>query len=1146
MTTIYRDIGFVHLHVHSAYSLLEGALRIPQLADLAKADAMPALAITDTNNLFGALEFSEKLAGSGIQPIIGMQLNVDFGDVATNPMRPTSGRDSSGRVILLAMDATGYQHLMQLTSAGFIETDPAEDIHVCLDLLKTKSAGLICLSGGPDGPIDRALSQSNPDLAGRRFEQLSATFGNRFYVELQRHDIASERANEPALLDLAYRHGVGIVATNQALFASADDHEAHDALLAIAEGRLLSDEQRNKRTPGHTFKTRREMQALFADLPEALANTIEIAMRCHYRPKALKTPVLPRFSVEGDEGEELRAQAHKGLAERMARLPLAPGFDADAYRARLDFEISVITKMQFPGYFLIVAEFIGWAKSKGIPVGPGRGSGAGSLVAYALGITDVDPLRFNLLFERFLNPDRVSMPDFDIDFCQDRRDEVIRHVQERYGYDRVAQIITFGTLQARGVMRDVGRVLEMPYGQVDRLTKLVPAVPGKPVTLADALKDEPRLRNEAREDQRVGLMLEIAQKLEGLNRHASTHAAGIVISERALTEMVPLYRDPKSDMPVTQFNMKWVEQAGLVKFDFLGLKTLSVLQRAVDLVSRRGVSIDLLAIPLDDAPTYAMLSRAESVGIFQLESAGMRRALIEMKPDRFEDIIALVALYRPGPMANIPVYCDCKHGRSEPNYIHPDIKAVLEETYGVIVYQEQVMQIAQLLSGYSLGEADLLRRAMGKKIRAEMDQQSSRFVDGCTSRGIVEDKAREIFALLEKFADYGFNKSHAAAYALIAYQTAFMKAHHPVEFLAASMDYDLSNTEKLVEFRREAQRMGIPVQAPSVQRSGERFGVDDGAVCYALSAIKGVGVEAARHIATLRQEGGPFRSLNDFASRIDPRLLNRKTLETLAASGAMEELHANRAALVAGSDAIMAIAQENQRSKVDGQVGLFGMGDDATGLQLPKTQNWAAMERLQREFSAIGFFLSGHPLDEYAAALGRLRISTHAEFMRTARVGESVSGRLAATVIDKQERKTKKGTRMGILSLSDQSGQYEAVIFAERLNDYGDLLKPGTAVVIGVVANMEEEGARLIVQTVEPLAEIAQRVSKGVRIFIRDEAPVDGLKGRLIRKGEGEVTIVVMAPKEEVSLQLPGRFDVSPAVVAALKSIQGVVAVESV
>src|SRR5579885_3298586 len=612
---------------------------------------------------------------------------------------------------------------MRLSSRAFLDSPPNEKPALKLAWLDGLTDGIICLTGGPGGPLDMAIAAGQGHLAGSRLEALRSLFGDRLYVELQRHGTAAERRAEPVLIDLAYGKGVPLVATNEPFFATAADYEAHDALICIAEGRLI------------------------ADLPEALASTVEIAERSSFRPRTHQ-PILPRFAADRDEAAELRKRAEEGLTQRLTTAGVAPGHTEDEYRERLDFELDVIARMKYPGYFLIVSDFIQHAKSQGIPVGPGRGSGAGSLVSYALTITDLDPIRFGLLFERFLNPERVSMPDFDVDFCQDRRDEVIRYVQERYGREQVAQIITFGSLQARGVMRDVGRVLEMPYGQVDRLCKLIPINPAHPVTLKQAIEDEPRLQEAQKEDARVKRAFDIALKLEGLYRHASTHAAGIVIGDRPLAELVPLYRDPKSDMPATQFNMKWVEQAGLVKFDFLGLKTLTVIETAVNLLRKRGVVIDIQKIPLDDKATYELLARAEAVGVFQLESAGMRKAIIEMRPDRFEDIIALVALYRPGPMANIPTYNARKHGYEKPDYIHPKLEEVLKETFGVIVYQEQVMQAAQLLAGYSLGEADLLRRAMGKKIRKEMQAQRERFVTGATERGVRRDQADAIFDLL--------------------------------------------------------------------------------------------------------------------------------------------------------------------------------------------------------------------------------------------------------------------------------------------------------------------------------------------------------------------------------------------------------------
>ncbi len=839
------NAGFVHLHVHSAYSLLKGSIKIAKLGELAKADRQPALALTDTDNMFGALEFSDKMAGYGIQPIIGLELAVDFGDQDPNARNALAAAPS--RIVLLAARERGYRSLMQLNSRAFLETPVHQSPHIKFEWLEGCAEDVIALTGGPDGPISLALAGDHASLAASRCDRLAGLFGDRLYVELQRHGIDKERRVEAGLIDLAYSRGLPLVATNEPYFAATDDYEAHDALLCIAGGRLIAETERDQLTPDHRFKSRAEMAVLFADVPEALASTVEIAERCSFRPLTRK-PILPRFTVGAtansadavsEEAAELRRQAEEGLTNRLRVHGLSQGTTEEEYRARLAFELDVITRMQYPGYFLIVADFIKWAKAQGIPVGPGRGSGAGSLVAYALTITDLDPIRFGLLFERFLNPERVSMPDFDIDFCQDRRGEVIDYVQQRYGRDQVAQIITFGTLQARGVLRDVGRVLQMPYGQVDKLTKLVPQNPAAPVTLAAAIASEPKLQAFRDEDPVVARAFDIAQRLEGLTRHASTHAAGIVIGDRPLSELVPLYRDPKSDMPVTQFNMKWVEPAGLVKFDFLGLKTLTVLDVAVKLLKQRVVEVDLTTLPLDDAKSYQMLAKGDVVGVFQVESQGMRRALVDMRPDRFEDIIALVALYRPGPMANIPTYCARKHGDEEPEYLHPVLEPILKETFGVIIYQEQVMQIAQVMAGYSLGDADLLRRAMGKKIRAEMEKQRAVFVAGAVKNNVPKGQADTIFELLAKFADYGFNKSHAAAYALVSYHTAYMKAHYPVEFIAASMTLDLNNTDKLSEFRAEAQRLGIKVEAPSINRSGPTFEVADGTIYYALAALEG-------------------------------------------------------------------------------------------------------------------------------------------------------------------------------------------------------------------------------------------------------------------------------------------------------------------
>ncbi|WP_346896527.1 DNA polymerase III subunit alpha [uncultured Roseibium sp.] len=1141
-------VGYVHLRVHSALSLLEGALPIKKLLDLAKADEQPALAITDTGNLFGAQEFSAKAWGAGIQPIIGCQLSIDFKDGADGGRR---GEPPLSNVILLAMDETGYGNLMELSSRAFLDTETGLIPHVTGEYLEEKSGGLILLTGGSLGPIGKMLTSGQKDLARARLVRLSEAFKGRCYVELQRHGTEEERRTESAFLDLAYELGLPLVATNEAFFPKREDYEAHDALICIAEGRVIIEEDRRRLTPEHYFKSRAEMTELFSDLPEALASTVEIAQRCSYRP-VRRDPILPRFAgadadpeeAEQAEAEELKRQAREGLIARLEAHGLAPELEEKDYWDRLDYELGIIERMKFPGYFLIVADFIKWAKAQDIPVGPGRGSGAGSLVAWSLTITDLDPMRFSLLFERFLNPERVSMPDFDIDFCQSRREEVIRYVQEKYGRKQVAQIITFGSLQARAVLRDVGRVLQMPYGQVDRLCKLVPANPANPVTLAQAIDDEPRLREAAKEEEIVDKLLIMAQKLEGLYRHASTHAAGVVIGDRPLEQLVPLYRDPRSDMPVAQFNMKMVEDAGLVKFDFLGLKTLTVIDTAVKLIERRGVNVDVAALPIDDEKTYQLLAKGETFGVFQLESQGMRRAIAGMKPDRFEDIIALVALYRPGPMENIPVYNAVKHGEQEPDCLHPLLEPILMETNGIIVYQEQVMQIAQVLSGYSLGEADLLRRAMGKKIAAEMEVQRARFVDGAVERGIKKGQAGTIFDLVAKFANYGFNKSHAAAYALVSYHTAWLKANYPVEFMAASMTLDLGNTDKLGDFRQEARRMGIEIVPPTINRSMVHFDVDDGKIVYAMGAIKGVGEHAVEHIVDVRGDT-PFASLGDFARRISPKYLNKRTLENLVAAGAFDELEPNRARVLEGLDRIMGLAQRTEENKSLGQDELFGSSDGEEPLQLPDAAPWTGEEKLQREHTAIGFYLSAHPLDDFGPLMEKMRVQPWAKFAEAVKKGAS-AGRLAGTVLSKQERKTRTGSRMGIVRLSDATGQYEGLLFKEKLEQFRDQLEPGRSVILLVGADMRDDEPSIRIEQVDPIEKVVTRLQKSMRVFLRDERPVESLRRHLQVRGEGEVTVVVLLDNgtREVEVKLPGKFRLSPEIAGALKAVPGVTDVQ--
>ncbi len=1146
---------FVHLHVHSAFSLLESALPLKKVMDLAIADNQPALAITDRNNMFGALEFSEKASKDGLQPIMGCKLAISFQD--GNDHVPRSGHVEFPYLVFLAMNEEGFANLKKLVSSAHIGCDDGDLPNVSIDAIENLNAGLICLTAYSEGPINKLILEGRKDDAEMRLTKLSKIFDNRLYVELQRHG-NYDRKVENGLIDLAYKHDIGLVATNQPFFPKRDDFDAHDALICIAEGAVVNMDDRRKLTQDHYFKSQSEMMLLFKDLPEAIDNTLQISKRIAFR-ETTADPILPRFTESAEDAEpeaalkveyeELHRQAEAGLKERLESYPIAEGYTRKEYEDRLAFELNVIEQMGFPGYFLIVADFIKWAKEQGIPVGPGRGSGASSLVAWALTITDIDPMQFSLLFERFLNPDRVSMPDFDIDFCQERREEVIKYVQEKYGSDQVAQIITFGTLQARAVLRDVGRVLQMPYGQVDRLTKMVPNNPANPTTLVEAIEGEPRLQEAAKEEEIVATLFDISKRLEGLYRHASTHAAGIVIGDRKLDELVPLYRDPRSEMPVTQYNMKWVEQAGLVKFDFLGLKTLTVLEKAVEFIAQSGVDVDLAHIPIDDAKSYEMLTRGETVGVFQLESQGMRKALIGMRPDCFEDIIALVALYRPGPMDNIPTYNARKHGEEVPDYYHEKIEGVLKETYGVIIYQEQVMQIAQILSGYSLGEADLLRRAMGKKIASEMEAQRVRFVEGAVERDLKKGEANIIFDLLAKFANYGFNKSHAAAYALVSYQTAYLRCNYPVEYLAGSMQLDLGNTEKLSIFYQDAENQEIHVVPPSVQTSGVGFEVSDGKIFYALTAIKGVGEGAVQQIVAERRENGDYKSIEDFFSRIDIRQVNKRTLENLICAGAFDCFEYSRERMLAGLDRLVAHASRTAQDRETGQNDMFGeaAGGEAQKIEMPFCEAWSASEKLNREFGSVGFYLSAHPLDEYREILTKMRVQLYAEFETSVRNG-ATAGRLAGTVTGKQERKTRQGKAMGIIMISDPSGQYEAVIFEEALNRFRDDLQVGQSMILLVGADMRPEGVSVRIQSVESLEKAASREQRDLIIFLRDQSPVQTLSPLLAKRGNSRVSFVIVQQNgaREVEVQLKERYAVSSKLQSAMKAVPGVLDVELV
>ena len=877
--------------------------------------------------------------------------------------------------MLLAQDDRGYSNLCRLVSSAHLDRPIQEEPHVSFEALQGATDGLICLTAGGEGAIARLFADGQDGKSRTYADRLEALFPERLYVELSRRGDPVEEAAEAQLIELAYAFDLPLVATNPAQYAEPEFHAAHDAMLCIAASTYVENNDRQSSSSEAWLKPASAMEELFADLPEAISNTVVIAQRCGVAaPK--RNPILPRLS--NYEDETLKREAHAGLEARIAG---RAEDEKPTYRERLDFEIDVITRMGFAGYFLIVADFIKWAKSNDIPVGPGRGSGAGSVVAWALTITDLDPIELNLLFERFLNPERVSMPDFDIDFCETHRDKVISYVQAKYGRDRVAQIITFGRLKARAVLKDTGRVLQMSYGQVDRLAKLVPNHPTDPWTLQRAINGVTELEKEYRSDPDVRRLLDLAMKLEGLPRHSSTHAAGVVIGDRPLHELVPLYRDPRSDMPVTQFDMKYVEGAGLVKFDFLGLKTLSVLKEGQRLLAQRGVEVDFTSLPWDDPAVFELLQRGDTVGVFQLESEGMRRTLAAVRPTNFGDIIALVALYRPGPMDNIPLFGDRKNGRQVIAYPHPMLEDVLKETYGVIIYQEQVMEAAKVLAGYSLGEADLLRRAMGKKIQSEMNEQRARFIQGAAKNDIAPANANELFDLIDKFAGYGFNKSHAAAYALVAYHTAWLKAHHPAEFFAASMSFDIHQTDKLSLFVEDIRRSGVECLPPDVNASEAAFSVADGRVRYALGALKGVGEKAMEALVSEREANGPFKSLDDFAERIDPKLLNRRQIESLAAAGAFDRLHPDRPAVHAAAETILAHASSAHDQRTSGQGGLFG-GAAQSGIppiRLPRDARWTLAERMAAEREAFGFYFSAHPVDAQRHLLAAHNVRNFAE-----------------------------------------------------------------------------------------------------------------------------------------------------------------------
>jgi DNA polymerase III subunit alpha len=1138
---------FVPLRIFSSFTMLEGALDPKDIAKHAKRHGFPAAALTDRNGLHAAMAFSDAAMKAGVQPIIGAMLGV---------ARPPRGDAPPALdwLALYAQDEGGYRNLCELVSRAHLDRPIEQEPHVPFEALRGRTDGLICLTAGAEGALARLFAEEQAAAAIDYVDGLEGLFPGRLYVELSRRMNEVEARAEKHLIDLAYAHDLPLVATNPCCFGDAHFHAAHDAMLCIASSSYLDSDDRQKSSPDAWMKPLPEMQTLFEDLPEALANTVVVAQRCAVAAPQRK-PILPSLAGDRDaEAAKLREDAREGLEARLAKAGIADAEQRSTYADRLEFELDVIIQMGFPGYFLIVADFIKWAKANGIPVGPGRGSGAGSVVAWALTITDLDPIKLGLLFERFLNPERVSMPDFDIDFCETRREEVIRYVQQRYGTDRVAQIITFGRLKARAVLKDTGRVLQMSYGQVDRLAKLVPNHPTDPWTLERAINGVSELNAEYKNDREVKRLLDLAMKLEGFPRHSSTHAAGVVIGDRPLAELVPMYRDPRSDMPVTQFDMKYVEAAGLVKFDFLGLKTLSVLQKAVEMLAKRGVSVDLDALSWDDEEVYKLLQRGETVGVFQLESEGMRRTLAAVKPTSFGDIIALVSLYRPGPMDNIPLFGDRKNGRAEIAYPHPLLETILAETYGIFVYQEQVMQAAQVLAGYSLGGADLLRRAMGKKIKAEMDAQRAIFVEGCAkTNGIPADKANELFDLIDKFAGYGFNKSHAAAYALLAYQTAWLKAHHAPEFYAASMCYDMAQTDKLCVFVDDMRRLDVTVLPPDVNVSEAEFTVEavgEGlAVRYALGALKNVGERAMELLVAERGRGGAFKSLDDFAHRVDPKLLNRRQMESLAGAGAFDSIEPERAGVFAVAETMLAVAARAEEQRTSGQGGLFGMAD-ASGptIKLPRNAHWSLAERMTQEKEAFGFYFSAHPIDRYRHLADAHGAKSYGALCGASIGEERVPATMAGLIEDVRWRTSAKGRRYLLATCSDSSGQFVASCFDETAGkDLEEAARVGGCGLLSVELDKRpgEETPRVTIRGIRPFEGLTASTRLELHVEVSDAATLRALAELVggARGGRGELRLRARTEAGEADVRLGRDFGLDAELAARIERLPGIVSV---
>ena len=1109
--------NFNHIKIHTQYSICEGALKINELAEFCKKNKIKCAGLSDTSNLCGALEFSENLSKSGTQPIIGTQINFKFKDII-------------GLLPLIATSEKGYQNIIEFSSNSYLKNNDKDEPHCNFNDVLSTVNDIIILSGTINGLIGKLFVKGRIEEIEEIYSNFKKKFKNNFYIEIQRHGDENEKTFEQFNLNLSKKLDIPIIATNEVFYISKDMHDAHDALICIGNKTYLNEKNRVKYSNNHYLKSDNEMEKIFSDLPEALENNYNLIYKCNFKPSFSK-PVLPNISSDkgGNADENLIEDSNLGLKEKFLKIfkidenNLFQNQEFKKYKQRLDHEIKIIIEMKYSSYFLIVADYIKWAKNNEIPVGPGRGSGAGSLVAWCLSITDVDPIKFNLIFERFLNPDRISMPDFDIDFCEEKRDLVFKYLNSKYK-DSVAHIVTFGKLKARMVIRDVGRVLGLSYGFVDSISKMIPFDPSRPQTLTECINNEPRLIKLIKEDTRVKKLIDLSLKLEGLNRNFATHAAGVVIADKKLTNTVPLYKDMSTNLllPSTQFDMYSAENSGLIKFDFLGLKTLTVINRTQKLINIKLKDFTIENIDFEDQKVFEMLSTGNTVGLFQLESTGMREALIKMKPNHLEDIIALVALYRPGPMSNIPTYNDCKHGKQQPDYLHPLLEEILKPTYGVIIYQEQVMQIAQKLSGFTAGEADILRRAMGKKKRAELEKQKMRFIDGAVKNGIKKDVAAGIFLKIEPFAEYGFNKSHAASYAIIAYQTAFLKCYYPNEFFSASMTMDISSQSKLGEFYEELNRLDINVVRPNINKCYADFKSDNENFYYALGAIKNVGFETISSIVEERKKNGKFKSINNFIERINPKNLNKLQLEGLVKAGAFDNLVDNRQSLYESIPSLILKSKNIFENKSVNQTNLFEEEGIIEEDLLKKIEDWKFEDRLSKEFEAVGFFISDHPLNQFRDSFEDYNIISYIDFNNN----EIKEANIAATILKIQEKKTQKGNSYAIVKLTDLGSVFELFLFSDVLETNRDILIEGNSIILTLTKNNLEDDnrfKRINVRKVASLKNLYEKPINNIEILIKDEKYLNHVQKILEKNGQTQVIIKILDQDNKLVFNLKNR-----------------------